>query len=269
MECVAAPLRSGFRVARLDLIGHGGSDCPDAVDAYRMENCALQILTATERLGLERPHLVGYSMGGRAAIAAAVAAPERFASLVLIGATAGIEDAGLRRARVESDRALADRIEQGGVAAFVDEWMALPIFASQARLGAAALERARVERRTNRAIGLANSLRGMGAGAQTPLFDRLDRFVCPVLLVVGEEDAKFRAIARDLESRFPDARTSVLSRAGHAAHLEAPDAFAEVVSAFLASHARGASRARADEIAERESEGEVGARAASGPEVRT
>ena len=234
MQSVATSLRERFRVIRLDLIGHGGSEAPASEAVYSMSRCAGQIVEAVERLDLGRPHLLGYSMGGRAAIAAAVAAPERFSSLVLIGATAGIRDDALRDARIEADRALAERIERDGVEAFVDAWMALPIFATQSRLGDAALAEAREERLRNRPIGLANSLRGMGAGAQMPLFDRLETFSPPVLLVVGDEDAKFREIARSLETLFPDARTAILADSGHATHLEAPRAFADVVSAFLA-----------------------------------
>jgi 2-succinyl-6-hydroxy-2,4-cyclohexadiene-1-carboxylate synthase len=237
MEAVVPALREEYCVVRLELIGHGGSDSPAAVEAYAMSTCAEQIATAAGMLGLERPHLLGYSMGGRAAIAAAVANPERFSSLVLVGATAGIADSALRRERILADEALANRIEREGVEAFVDEWMALPIFASQSCLGPETLERARKQRLQNRALGLANSLRGMGAGAQEPLFGRLARFVGPVLLVVGERDTKFRDIAASLEAAFPDARTEILDGAGHAAHLERPDAFGRAVSTFLEAKA--------------------------------
>ena len=234
MESVVRPLVDHCRVVRLELIGHGGSDSPSERAAYTMDACSEQIAEAVDALDLGRPHLLGYSMGGRAAIAAAVAHPDRFASLVLVGATAGIEDPELRRARVAADLALADRIEREGVEAFVDFWMALPIFATQVCLGSERLERARSQRLRNDPVGLANSLRGMGAGAQEPLFGRLARFEAPVLLVVGALDAKFREIALALEARFPVARTRVIEGAGHAAHLEAPEVFAEILSAFLA-----------------------------------
>ncbi len=77
----------------------------------------------------------------------------------------------------------------------------------------------------------------MGAGAQPPLHDRLATLARPVLLVVGEEDAKFRAIAAELAARLPDARIATIAQAGHAAHLEAPERVAEVVRRFLAGGA--------------------------------
>ena len=245
MAPVAEALDARHRVVRLELVGHGGSDAPDDSRLYTMDACARQVRAAANALGLERPHLVGYSMGGRAALAAAIAFPEAFGRLVLIGATAGIEDSAARAERVVSDDALAARIVEEGIERFVEEWMALPLFASQRRLGSDALERARAQRLRNSPQALAASLRGMGAGAQTPLFDRLHEVRAPVLLVVGEEDAKFRAIARDLASRLSDARIACLPEAGHAAHLEAPRAFASVVGPFLAPSADRASETTA------------------------
>ncbi len=234
MAGVAAPLAEAYRVARLELVGHGESDAPDDVAPYAMDACARQIAQAAKALGFERPHLVGYSMGGRAALAAAVAHPDRFASVTLVGATAGIADEADRAARIAADEALADRIEREGLESFVDHWMALPIFASQSRLGGDFLARARAERLRQRPRGLANSLRGMGAGAQAPVWDALDRVTAPVLLVVGGEDAKFRAIAAALSAAIRDARTTIIEGAGHAAHLEDPEAFAEALRGFLA-----------------------------------
>jgi len=239
MLSVAEGLRDRYRVILLELIGHGGSDAPLEVAAYGMSACVHQVRAVVRGLELTRPHLLGYSMGGRAALAAAVSAPGDFSSLVLIGATAGIADAALRGQRIRADRALADRIEAGGIELFVDEWMALPLFESQARLGADVLERARTQRLRNSTLGLANSLRGMGAGAQTPLHGLLAMLALPILLVVGEEDEKFRGIAADLASTLPDARVAVLPEAGHAAHLEAPAAFRRVVCDFLVENPIG------------------------------
>lgn len=249
MEGVARGLASFARVARLDLVGHGQSDAPDAPAAYAMEACAKQIADAARVLGFERPNLLGYSMGGRAALAAAIARPAAFASLVLVGATAGIADPTARAERIAADAALADSILQGGLERFVDAWMAQSIFASQARLGPEVLERARRQRLTNQPHALAHSLRSMGAGAQPPLHAALGRLDCPVLLVVGGEDAKFCAIASSLAGSLPDARVEVIAGVGHAAHLEAPDRFAEIVREFLASQRSRSTGVAAPQVA--------------------
>ena len=239
MACVSAPLSRDRRVARLELVGHGGSEAPDDVNMYSMEACADQIAATVTALGFVRPGLLGYSMGGRAALYAATRDPALFSSLVLVGATAGIADPALRRERIRADEALAARIESEGLEAFVDYWMSLSIFATQSRLGAAALSVARAERLRNRPKGLAQSLRGMGAGAQTPIFDRLARFEGPVLLVAGEQDQKFRDIATILAEGLGHSRTEIISDVGHAAHLESPAAFSALTREFLVACDQG------------------------------
>ncbi len=233
---IAARLRAGgFRTLRVDLVGHGLSDAPDDVAHYRLERCADDLSRVLASAGAAPAHVVGYSMGGRAALGLATWHPSQVRSLILIGASAGIADDQERASRVASDEALASEILRGGVAEFTDRWMALPLFASQKRLGEEALRRERDLRLANRPHALALSLRGMGSGAQPPLHDALARIRCPVLLVAGSEDEKFTAIARDLAARIPNARVALIESAGHAAHLEQPEAFATLARGFLDS----------------------------------
>lgn len=227
------PFARHGRVIAVDLIGHGRSGAPAGVDRYRMERCVADLLSLFDRLGLDRVRLVGYSMGGRVALHVAVAAPERVSALVLESASPGIADPGERAARRRQDEALADRIEREGIEAFVRYWESLPLFATQRRLPPEVRERLRAQRLGNRPDGLANSLRGMGAGAQEPLWDRLSKLDMPVLLVVGEHDAKYVALGRDMAGRLRRARLAVVPGAGHAVHLERPGEFNRIVCEFL------------------------------------
>ena len=232
MSGVARALPSRWSIC-VDLVGHGRSDAPHEVGRYSMRRCVRQVVGAMDALGVSRSHLLGYSMGGRVALQVCVTHPRRVASALVVGTGAGLADPEQRRARVRDDEALAAAILRDGVPAFVDRWMALPLFASQRRLGPGALAEARAQRLRNRAHGLANSLRGMGAGAQEPLHQRLASLTLPVCLAVGDEDAKFRAIGADLANRMPRGRLAIIEKAGHAAHLENPDAFGDLVESFL------------------------------------
>ena len=242
MESVAAGLSDSYRTIRLDLVGHGSSDAPIDPGAYTISSCVEQIVSALDLLELRRVHVVGYSMGGRAALTLAVSHPERLRSVVLIGASAGIENPAERASRRREDEGLARSIEREGLEAFVDGWMARPLFATQRRLGPDRLAAARAQRLENRVHGLALSLRGMGTGAQPDLNARLQHVQTPICLVVGEEDAKFCNIAASLERRLPRSRVERIPDAGHAAHLENPDAFRRAVRRFLAENSDEAPR---------------------------
>jgi 2-succinyl-6-hydroxy-2,4-cyclohexadiene-1-carboxylate synthase len=186
-----------------------------------------------DALDVDRVDAFGYSMGGRVALSVAAAAPARVRSLALVGASPGLAAAADRAARVAADEALAARLLEQGIERFVDEWMALPLFASQSRLGAAALASARAQRLRCRPEGLAGSLRGMGTGAMPPLHAALCAIGVPTLWVVGEEDAKFREIAAAAAGAMSRAEVAVVREAGHAAHLEQPVAFGALLRGFL------------------------------------
>jgi 2-succinyl-6-hydroxy-2,4-cyclohexadiene-1-carboxylate synthase len=181
----------------------------------------------------EPAHLLGYSMGGRLALYVALHYPDRVRSLLLESASPGLADAEARAARRQRDEALAARIERAGVPAFVDFWGSIPLFASQAKLPADARARLREQRLRNRAAGLANSLRGMGTGAQPSLWPRLGEVTAPTLLLVGEEDAKFRGIALEMARLLPRSQTMVFPGAGHTVHLERPRAFVRHILPWL------------------------------------
>lgn len=170
---------------------------------------------------------VGYSMGGRVALHAALAHPRLVEGLVLIGATAGIDDDDERAARRAADDALAAHIEEVGVAAFLDEWLANPLFAGLDEEAAG-----RGDRLRNTAERLAASLRATGTGTQTPLWDRLGEIAAPVLVLVGADDAKFTALGERLVAGLPDATFEVIAGAGHSVHLEAPTATADAIAAW-------------------------------------
>lgn len=171
---------------------------------------------------------VGYSMGGRVALHAALRHPEKVERLVLIGATAGIDDEAGRAERRASDQALADRIMTQSLAGFVDAWLDNPLFAGLDEHTAMRSDRLR-----NTRAGLASSLRLCGTGTQEPLWDRLGEIRCPTLVLVGERDDKFRALGERLVAGLADARMVVVADSGHSVHLEQPEATADAIAEFV------------------------------------
>ena len=227
------------QLVAVDLLGHGGSDAPVDAGRYRVERTVEDLVAVLDRLSLAPVVVLGYSMGGRVAMRLALhlaeRAPDRLRGLILESASAGIADAGERAARVASDRALADRIERDGIEAFVREWESLPMWASQSGLSEAARSGLRAQRLGQLAVGLANSLRGMGAGVETPVLDDLSRLPTATLVVCGTMDAKYRAVGAAMGERIRASRVEIVEGCGHAVHLEAPDRFASLVGEFVAS----------------------------------
>jgi 2-succinyl-6-hydroxy-2,4-cyclohexadiene-1-carboxylate synthase len=220
-------------VVTVDLIGHGASAAPSDARRYSMGYCVADLVSVLDHLRLPRVAVVGYSMGARVALHLAAAAPDRVAALVVESGSPGLATAEERRARRASDEALAARIDRDGVVAFVDYWQSLPLFALQRRLPAEIQAAVRRQRLRNSPVGLANSLRGMGTGAQDSLWDRLGALSMPALLVVGALDDKFCAIGRAMASSLPRACLALVPDAGHTVHLEQPEEFDRLVREFL------------------------------------
>jgi 2-succinyl-6-hydroxy-2,4-cyclohexadiene-1-carboxylate synthase len=227
-EPVAARLRARWRLVRVDLPGHGGS-----------AGVGVGFAEAAGLLGEcgGRAAYVGYSLGGRLCLRLALDRPELVRALVLLGASPGIADPAARAERRAADEALAAGIEHDGVAAFLDRWLAGPLFATLPPAGAGLPDRL-----TNTPAGLASALRLLGAGAQAPLWDRLAGVRCPTLLVAGALDGKFAAIAAEMAAAIgPAAHRALVPGAGHAAHLERPAEVAALLDGFLTDHLADAS----------------------------
>lgn len=250
MDGLARAFRHDFDTIAPDLPGHGRSAHRAAAHGYDFDACVDDLAATLAATGHDSAHWLGYSMGARLALACAVRHPSRVRSLVLLAGRAGIADPVERAARRRADEALAARIEQRGVAPFVDEWLAQPLFATLKRLGPDVMARERAARLANDAHGLASSLRALGPAAQPPLFDALPRVNLPVLLLAGALDLRFVAAAHELASRLPRAEVCVIADAGHAAHLEQPEAFECAVREFLRRAARPASNAPSPSVQE-------------------
>jgi len=217
LEPLAAVLRPEFQVLTPDLPGFGWSDPPPA--AWGSAEYAAHVLGLLDRLGIQRPAVLGHSNGGRVAIRLALQAPGRVGRLVLVAS------AGVRRRRGPRDHARL------AVTRLLKGLAALPGLARLARpLGARWA--ARVGSRDYKAAGrMRPTLVRLVNEDLAPLLPEIQ---APTLLLWGDRDEEVRREAvLTMASRIRGARLLVFPGAGHFPFLDAPARCAEAVIGFL------------------------------------
>lgn len=210
----------GLCAIAVDAPMHGDSqhivtDVPGAADAL-VQTCG-------------KAMYLGYSMGARIVLHAAIQHPHAVRGLVLISGTAGIVDPVSRQHRQASDNDLATHIEQIGTQQFISEWLSKPMFAL---LPENVDDNA--QRCTNSPVSLASSLRMCGTGTQESLWDKLSTLTMPVLLIAGAHDDAFCQHAQRMKEIIGlQATLEIVHGAGHSLHLEQPQTTANIVSSWL------------------------------------
>lgn len=216
----------------IDLPGHGKSTGMTHKGTYTFVEAASCVVDVMEHTGVAPATVVGYSMGGRLALYVAVRYRRVCSKLVLESATAGILDDKIRRQRMAADEGWAKALEQGRFEDFLRTWYRQPIFhplaENQERLATMVQHR-----RINDPGELALAMRGLGAGVQPPLWHALPKLVMPVLLLSGQNDAKYGDIHQSMARLLPRGRLAVIIGAGHNAHLEKPSLVASHIKDFV------------------------------------
>jgi len=97
-DCVAAMLRDRFRCVALDQRGHGDSEWSPVID-YRIASHVGDIEGFIDAMRLERPILVGQSMGGLNSIAYAIRRSDQMRAMVIVDVAPEISAPGANRIR--------------------------------------------------------------------------------------------------------------------------------------------------------------------------
>lgn len=226
-------LSKNFSYVAVDLIGHGKSDSLSDVDNYTASALVEQLDEVFHHFTKNKFFLVGYSMGGRAALSYAVKFPEKLAGLILESTSAGITDEKLREERILHDEQVIEILEKKSLEEFFKFWMSQDLFASLKNLPEEKVRQSQISKVKCQKIGLINSLKGFGTGVMPPLHNKLNSIKCKILLITGELDSKFTQLNSELSKSFPSANHVVAKNAGHNVHLEKAEEFTKITLEFL------------------------------------
>jgi len=228
------PLMSGkVRAIAVDLPGHGQSPLPSRMGRDGFLETVDALFQVLDEVGEPKANLLGYSQGARFALAAALSRPERFGRLIMESGTPGLHRRQQRTERRVSDAQLAAMLRQKGVAAFMEYWESLPLFAGVRKLPAEQQEALRARRHQCTVEGLVGALECLGQAVQPDYWPELQRQRLPTLLLTGALDEKFTQIARRMAAELPVVWRRTFEDCTHAPHLEVPEEYAREVLSFL------------------------------------
>lgn len=215
-----------------DLPGHGHNTHLPISQPLDFDVVVNGLNVFLEQLKLDRVSLVGYSLGGRVALYAALKFPQKIRALVLESCHAGIVDERARQDRAEADDTQAETLLTYGLETFVERWYEMDLFRtlqSQPQL----LTEIKENRKKNDPAWVAKIIKELSPGRQPPLWEKLGSLPMPVLLIAGGLDSKYADLAARMSRQVTEAIVEIIPEVGHNVHLENPGQFAEIVSVFL------------------------------------
>ena len=212
------------------------SDIPDTVAAYSQARAADDAADLLRGLNIDRPHIVGLSMGATAGIEFAIRHPDLARSITAAACGSGAStDAAQKRKFFDDCMAFADRIEREGMPAMAELYCAGPARVQYRDKDPRGWEEFKRQFAEGSARGHAMTMRGVQA-PRVPLFEReseLSQIKAPVLVIAGDEDDSTLDLAVFLKRTMPRCGLLMLPRTGHTINLEEPAAFNAALEAFL------------------------------------
>ena len=216
--------------------GYPPSDVPTDLARYSQDRARDDIRSVIDALGLERPHIVGVSMGGFATLHFGLNYAERARSLVVGGCGYGAEPAKRAQFQAEAEAA-AQRFETMPIEQAAERYGQGPgrrqLLDKDPR-GFAEFARNLAEHST---LGSALTLRGVQKMRPSlyEMTDRLSRLTVPTLVMSGDEDESCLEPSLMLKRTIPSAGLAILPRTGHALNLEEPALYNRLVLGFIES----------------------------------
>jgi len=231
---VARLLEPHYCCMLVDLPGHGETGISATANPDLFFTETVDALAAELRRTASHPCLlVGYSMGGRIALALLLRHPDLFEKAVIVSASPGLRTEEERIGRRESDEGVARKIERN-FEGFIKAWYDQPLFATlKSHPLFHEIER---ERKINNPLSLASALRLLGTGRQPSFWDELPANRMPIQFFAGEKDLKFVEIGHQMVNLCPESSLEIFPGCGHTLHIENRELFLDSLLTFFNKH---------------------------------
>ena len=210
------PALGDYRVIAWDMRGHGGTDSPPKQEDYTEKLTVEDMAALLRHLGIERAVVGGLSLGGYISLEFQLAHPEMVRALVLCNTGPGYRKDDARAGWNDFATGYAQRFEERGLEG----------------LGRG-VEIDATKKYQRSAEGLAMAGRGILTQRDAKVMEHLEQIDVPTLIVLGADDARYKAGGDYMASKIPNARKVVIEDAGHAVNLYQPEKFNAAVLEFL------------------------------------
>lgn len=230
MRTIAESLSNLRNVILVDLPGFGGTNSTS--HDYCMEDIADGLIAIADRHNIKTFDVLGYSMGGRTALALTVQFPERLEKCILESASPGIADGNKKAERLTLDQKRSESIVSD-YNEFLNFWQSMPLFQTQQHVDESLLQVQLDERLQQIPAEAADSLLKYGTGVQRSYWNDLSGLNNHFYLITGSEDKKFIKVAETMSERLKSAKLDIVENCGHNIHLENYEAYINLVRKYL------------------------------------
>lgn len=235
-----SPLRRALgdpaNVRAPDWPGHGVRSGLRSATDYTLEAHLRIVDQAVTSVGSGPVVLLGYSLGGRILqhwLSSRQPTLPHGSRIVLVSTSPGIASSEERTNRQAGDAAVGRLLREEGMQRFLHYWHWQTMFQPLMRLPREQLAPILHRRSASDPEGLALSLAGVGAGAIADTKAALSKIQVPVTVVAGELDPRYVQAGRDMQACLTSSELHLIPETGHAVHLEAPDALAQILRRAL------------------------------------
>jgi len=224
-EQIPTLLEGGYRVLRIDIRGHGGSEAPAGV--YSMKELAGDVAALLDKLAIEKAHFVGLSIGGMIGQGFALDHPRKVASLVVCDAVPAsppnAKDLWAPRLKAVGDAKSLEPVAGGTI----ERWLSAD-FKKKNPIRWQQIFDAIVGTKPKGFIGCATAITDFN------FVDRLPSIKAPSLVICGANDPGAPpAENKRIASLIPNGRYEEVADALHFPNVERPAAFNRILRGFL------------------------------------